>query len=103
MNAISNLAPPVGLACPRCGSAVSLVKDSRPTTRGIRRRRKCFACAARFVTIENLYDKYAALTAEDLRVERARTDTLKLLETLSPAEARMVNAFLRLYTKGSKR
>lgn len=43
-----------GLACPRCGGAVSAVVDSRPGDGYIRRRRKCIApeCRERFSTSE---------------------------------------------------
>jgi hypothetical protein len=40
--------------CPRCGSCTA-VTDSRPSeTLGIRRRRRCVACACRFTTMESV-------------------------------------------------
>jgi transcription elongation factor Elf1 len=41
-----------GMTCPKCAHAGSSVIDSRPSKWGIRRRRKCDACAFRFTTLE---------------------------------------------------
>jgi len=40
--------------CPHCGCSVSTVKNSRPvlSRNGVRRRRVCDDCGARFTTIE---------------------------------------------------
>ena len=38
--------------CARCGCDVTTVVDSRSFDGGIRRRRKCCACGARFTTYE---------------------------------------------------
>lgn len=46
------------LPCPACGSALSGVTDSRPSSEplpNVRRRRKCLACDHRFTTRE-LFD-----------------------------------------------
>lgn len=43
-----------GIRCPNCGSGRIQVKDSRPHTDGIRRRRRCMACEHRFATIESV-------------------------------------------------
>lgn len=49
--------------CPFCGGP-SQVKDSRPTTDGVRRRRECKTCHRRFTTFEEL-------AQPDLRVLKA--------------------------------
>lgn len=41
-----------GLRCPFCDSLKTTVRDSRPTTRSIRRRRLCESCGERFRTQE---------------------------------------------------
>lgn len=48
------IATGTGLACPRCGSDKTGVKDSRNCLGGIRRRRYCLTCTEwnRFSTIE---------------------------------------------------
>ena len=40
--------------CPRCGDDGSEVKDSRPSAIGIRRRRHCVGCGARYTTHETV-------------------------------------------------
>lgn len=40
-----------GVACTNCGGRTG-VRDSRPTTGGIRRRRICLTCGARLTTME---------------------------------------------------
>ncbi|MCL1886309.1 MAG: transcriptional repressor NrdR, partial [Dehalococcoidia bacterium] len=42
------------MKCPYCGSDDSRVVDSRDTTDGVRRRRECITCQARFTTYERL-------------------------------------------------
>lgn len=38
--------------CPSCGSPESTVTDSRQHELGVRRRRRCLCCAARWSTVE---------------------------------------------------
>ena len=42
------------MKCPYCGGLESKVIDSRPLDEGVRRRRKCLACGARFTTYERI-------------------------------------------------
>lgn len=47
--------------CPKCGFSYSVVKDSRNTDLGKRRRRECSGCGFRYTVIEVLeteYNKY---------------------------------------------
>lgn len=60
--------------CPECGSTDSAVIDSRPTPLGIRRRRRCTPCDARYSTLE-IADPRPFL--ELLRAERARAVELR--------------------------
>ena len=48
-----------------CGSTETQVVDSRPTRYGIRRRRKCQGCGARFSTSE--WFREVPITENDLR------------------------------------
>ena len=41
------------LKCPKCGDSQNYVTDSRSVDGGIRRRRECCACGARFTTYES--------------------------------------------------
>lgn len=47
-------APPKPLQCPQCGGYESDVFDSRKTEHGVRRRRTCLACGAKYRTIEQV-------------------------------------------------
>ena len=44
--------------CPKCGFAYSVVKDSRNTATGKRRRRECSGCGFRYTVIEILETEY---------------------------------------------
>jgi transcriptional regulator NrdR family protein len=44
--------------CPKCGFAYSVVKDSRNTDIGKRRRRECSGCGFRYTAIEILETEY---------------------------------------------
>lgn len=46
------------MTCPECKSNQLVVVDSRAKSDGIRRRRKCLDCGARFPTFEAILDKY---------------------------------------------
>lgn len=41
-----------GVPCPSCGSTMTVVKDTRPHDRTIRRKRECAKCGTRFNTHE---------------------------------------------------
>lgn len=43
------------MPCPIC-KAKTFTKDTRPTTRGTRRRRQCHQCEYTFTTLEHPYD-----------------------------------------------
>lgn len=49
-----NLGPSKPLQCPQCGGYESDVFDSRKTEHGVRRRRTCLACGAKYRTIEQV-------------------------------------------------
>ena len=54
--------------CPKCGSRSTATVDTRPTAKGVRRRRHCFDCNWRFSTHEvtvALHDEH--IVAEALR------------------------------------
>ena len=42
--------------CPNCGGSHSMVTDSRPSRKGVRRRRCCQGCHARWTTFEASID-----------------------------------------------
>jgi len=42
-----------GVMCPSCGGGKTAVVDSRPASTGVRRRRCCRNCDARFTTFES--------------------------------------------------
>lgn len=44
--------PSQGVPCPACGALGSGVKETRWSDRGLRRRRECVNCHARFSTLE---------------------------------------------------
>lgn len=46
------------MTCPECKSNQLVVIDSREYKNGIRRRRKCQSCGARFSTFESILEKY---------------------------------------------
>ena len=55
--------------CPFCGSAESKVTDSRVVENGIRRRRECQQCQARFTTYERIQAAALMVTKQDNRRE----------------------------------
>ena len=55
--------------CPYCGSAESRVTDSRMVENGIRRRRECQQCQARFTTYERIQVAALMVTKQDNRRE----------------------------------
>jgi len=63
-----------GIACPRCGSTASSVKDSRVTAAGTqRRRRSCVGCGYRYTTHEMLIDKKLVESLSVIKGQCGRT------------------------------
>ena len=62
--------------CPYCGHNDSKVIDSRDTTDGIRRRRQCLNCSARFTTYERLQPAGLYVIKKDRRREEFNKDKL---------------------------
>jgi transcriptional repressor NrdR len=73
------------LRCPYCGSADSVVKDSRPAEEdtAVRRRRGCTNCGGRFTTFERVQLRDLIVVKRDNR--RAPFDRDKLRRSLSIA------------------
>ena len=55
--------------CPFCGFVDSKVIDSRDVNEGIRRRRQCLSCNARFTTYERLQPASLFILKKDQRRE----------------------------------
>ena len=62
--------------CPYCGYHDSRVIDSRDTSDGIRRRRLCLSCNARFTTYERLQPAGLYVIKKDQRREEFNKDKL---------------------------
>jgi transcriptional repressor NrdR len=62
--------------CPFCGYTDSRVIDSRDVNDGIRRRRQCLRCAARFTTYERLQPASLFVIKKDQRREEFNKDKL---------------------------
>ena len=58
----------VGFICPQCGSNAIGVTETRPTFRGIRRRRKCSSCGFCFTTIEMIDDPNRGPNSERVKM-----------------------------------
>jgi transcriptional repressor NrdR len=73
------------LRCPYCGSADSVVKDSRPAEEdtAVRRRRGCTQCGGRFTTFERVQLRDLIVVKRDNR--RAPFDRDKLRRSVSIA------------------
>ena len=65
------------MKCTYCGHDDSRVTDSRSVNQGIRRRRQCLECGARFTTYERAEDGSMTIVKKDRR--RERFDREKLL------------------------
>ena len=65
-----------GMNCPYCGYHDSRVIDSRDTNDGIRRRRLCLSCNARFTTYERLQPAGLYVIKKDQRREEFNKDKL---------------------------
>jgi transcriptional repressor NrdR len=62
--------------CPYCGGQESRVIDSRSLDEGVRRRRKCLTCKARFTTYERIQPHDIFVIKKDGRRERFSRDKL---------------------------
>ena len=62
--------------CPYCGSVQSKVIDSRDANDGIRRRRQCLDCEARFTTYERVQPANLFVIKKDGRREEFNRDKL---------------------------
>jgi transcriptional repressor NrdR len=73
----------LGIACPRCGSGDSKVRDSRAKGEMIRRRRVCQQCAIRFSTFEMVsdLDEFAEEVPEALLLQGLLRDIPKPIAT----------------------
>ena len=64
--------------CPNCGRRESRVIDSRSVDEGVRRRRRCLACDARFTTYERIQPHDIFVVKKDGRREEFSRDKLLL-------------------------
>jgi transcriptional repressor NrdR len=62
--------------CPYCKNADSKVIDSRDVNEGIRRRRECLSCKARFTTYERLQPASLFIVKKDQRREEYNREKL---------------------------
>jgi len=62
--------------CPYCGDVESRVIDSRDVNEGVRRRRQCLACKARFTTYERVQSASLVVIKKDGRREEFDRDKL---------------------------
>jgi len=65
-----------GMNCPFCGFVDSKVIDSRDVNEGIRRRRQCLSCNARFTTYERLQPASLFILKKDQRREEFNREKL---------------------------
>ncbi len=64
------------MKCPSCGYQDSRVVDSRDVSDGVRRRRQCLGCGARFTTYERIHSAGLFVIKKDLRREEFNKDKL---------------------------
>ena len=64
------------MKCPYCGYHDSRVIDSRNVNEGVRRRRQCLSCGARFTTLERLQPASLFVIKKDKRREEFNRDKL---------------------------
>jgi transcriptional repressor NrdR len=64
------------MICPYCGHSDSRVIDSRDVNEGIRRRRQCLKCQARFTTYERLQPASLFIIKKDQRREEFKREKL---------------------------
>ena len=63
--------------CPYCGYVDSKVIDSRDVNEGVRRRRQCLSCDARFTTYERLQPASLFVVKKDQRREEFNREKLE--------------------------
>ena len=66
------------MKCPYCSGSESRVIDSRDLNEGVRRRRKCLSCGARFTTYERMQPHSIFIVKKDGRREEFNRDKLFL-------------------------
>ena len=71
------------MKCPYCGDAELKVIDSRSVGEGVRRRRQCIGCGARFTTYERMQSGNLFIVKKDGRREEFNRD--KLLDGIHKA------------------
>jgi len=64
------------MKCPYCGDTESKVIDSRDVGDGVRRRRQCLRCGARFTTYEGMQPRNLFVIKKDDRREEFNRDKL---------------------------
>lgn len=64
------------MKCPYCGEVETKVIDSRDLGEGVRRRRQCLICNARFTTYERLQPRNLFVIKKDSRREEFNRDKL---------------------------
>lgn len=64
------------MKCPYCGEVETKVIDSRDIGEGVRRRRQCLGCSARFTTYERLQPRNLFVIKKDGRREEFNRDKL---------------------------
>lgn len=64
------------MKCPYCGEVKTKVIDSRDVGEGVRRRRQCLGCSARFTTYERLQPRNLFVIKKDGRREEFNRDKL---------------------------
>ncbi|MCD6598958.1 MAG: transcriptional repressor NrdR [Dehalococcoidia bacterium] len=64
------------MKCPHCGQLESKVVDSRSVDEGVRRRRECLSCGARFTTYERVLSHNILVVKKDGRREEFSRDKL---------------------------
>ena len=76
VNFVSLYSVDIGMNCPFCGYDDSKVIDSRDVDDGVRRRRQCLSCDARFTTYERVQPAGLFVIKKDLRREEFSKDKL---------------------------
>ena len=74
--------PTPSMICPNCGGHELLVKDSRPYSGTVKRRRECASCHTRFITLEIIGEELPA-AVDYTKAISAVESVLDLLRHLS--------------------
>lgn len=95
----------ISYACPGCGGATS-VKDSRPReSGGIRRRRRCNGCGARFTTYEfgaeNVDDVLTGVQGAPLEAVRQAKELVNIVGRMSADDRIMLLGMARRLDGGT--